>query len=424
MGQEASLPVNEAESLEEQAKFPPSTSTSYNEPVPIGPRSGGTPGGLGGSNRSSRKIMGAMFRHNVSNYGGGQSTQTDYEQKEMARATAMDGNLYMNSDGTSDDFHFNNGNNVYTNNSSNLQQKPSLSSIPARQDNDLLDPTASNSIHSYTEQSPNHVPMEQQSPGLQQSVIGIFQSSAKKGIFSSKGTRNVINTMRNLTMSTGLRKQKEVDNWEKQWDDDDDDSDSESAELGEQIISSLQQQQQHVITPPCEGIQQDQVASLQYSSQVGTLSDSAVASPPFSNLEFQHQQHQSQYQQQQKPQHTDSEIVSMPLSPPRIQHQHLQNATTTMSYASMNKTAFLEDSYATLPVEAEDLLSKPTPSMLSQPQQSGNNSTTTCKDNENVDWDVPVQQSGSKEDNSNKPNVQMFMPMLRVLGKGSFGKVW
>lgn len=53
----------------------------------------------------------------------------------------------------------------------------------------------------------------------------------------------------------------------------------------------------------------------------------------------------------------------------------------------------------------EDLLSKPLPH-----QQQIQDDT--------VEWDSAV-----SPDDSGKPNVQMFMPMLRVLGKGSFGKV-
>ena len=40
-------------------------------------------------------------------------------------------------------------------------------------------------------------------------------------------------------------------------------------------------------------------------------------------------------------------------------------------------------------------------------------------DDDGLEWDTAV----PKSEEERKPDVQMFMPMLRVLGKGSFGKV-
>jgi hypothetical protein len=39
-----------------------------------------------------------------------------------------------------------------------------------------------------------------------------------------------------------------------------------------------------------------------------------------------------------------------------------------------------------------------------------------------LEWDTGGMH-GAEEAGNLKPNVQMFLPMLRVLGKGSFGKV-
>ena len=41
------------------------------------------------------------------------------------------------------------------------------------------------------------------------------------------------------------------------------------------------------------------------------------------------------------------------------------------------------------------------------------------QESDGVEWDTGAQQMPRKE----KPSIEMFLPMLRVLGKGSFGKV-
>jgi hypothetical protein len=38
-----------------------------------------------------------------------------------------------------------------------------------------------------------------------------------------------------------------------------------------------------------------------------------------------------------------------------------------------------------------------------------------------LEWDTGALTTGPEDED--KPNVQMFLPLLRVLGKGSFGKV-
>lgn len=43
-------------------------------------------------------------------------------------------------------------------------------------------------------------------------------------------------------------------------------------------------------------------------------------------------------------------------------------------------------------------------------------------DNDEVEWDT-AEEREEEEDGDDKPRVEMFLPMLRVLGKGSFGKV-
>ena len=61
------------------------------------------------------------------------------------------------------------------------------------------------------------------------------------------------------------------------------------------------------------------------------------------------------------------------------------------------------------------VVTPPTPDLLSSP---------LSPQEETLDWDhFGSQQVSPTEEMGAKPNVQMFLPMLRVLGKGSFGKV-
>lgn len=71
---------------------------------------------------------------------------------------------------------------------------------------------------------------------------------------------------------------------------------------------------------------------------------------------------------------------------------------------------------ATSPVRAQapDLLSAPSPTLALPSLQQSHSS---------LEWERDQVQLKPKVPSYEKPNVQMFLPLLRVLGKGSFGKV-
>lgn len=410
MGQEASVPANYGDSLEEQARAPPSH-TSDGDAINGGNRNGGL---NGQTNRNSRKIMGAMFRHgnNSSSTSGGNgnahnshTNQYDFEQRESSRAAALGGHMYMN-DGTSDDFA--NGSA-----SSSLQQQQ-LHHVASYQEHGPQ--------QGYSEQPNTPVTAPQQSNGSnmqqqqqQQSLVSVLfekQSSAKKGLFSKRG---VINTMRNLTITGALRKQKEVSNWEKQWDEDDDeDDDAESDEAdGDARVSS----------PQHGG--DDHYGAVVSPSPVSSMKSPAATSPPHQSARIQTGleygasiitpvvQNNLQYETTQQPIPGDTSTVSQ-LSPPRTQHHIVSLSSSSPSGELLNK---IQE-----PI-ADDLLSK---SIISADtlisQQLQQQQYHVVEDDSSV-WDSVIQQPPGMEDTESKPSVQMFMPMLRVLGKGSFGKV-
>jgi hypothetical protein len=408
MGQEASVPVNHDDLLEEQARAPPSHTLEGDTSI------GGNRAGLsaGQSNRSSRKIMGAMFRQsnnnigNTSNYGAAShNNQFDYEQREASRAAALGGHIYMN-EGSSDDF--------VNGNSSNDQQhqQQQLHTIVSH-------PHEHGTQQSLPEQPQTPVTVVQQSHGMHQhqSVVGVLfekQSSAKKGLFSSRGTRGVINTMRNLTLTGTIRKQKEVSNWEKQWDEDDDDSEDDDADSDGAGVDARKSSPQHGVgehyvmdagacpaspmklpsttSPPQQSALNQ--SGLEYGESVLT----PIAVQP-NLLSSDLQQHHI----------TASDSGNdMPISPPRIQHQHL-----SLAPVSPPSSIIVQGS------QVEDLLSKPNNSIDSQVEQR----QQYVVEDGHLEWDNDVQHPPGIDDPREKPNVQMFMPMLRVLGKGSFGKV-
>lgn len=91
------------------------------------------------------------------------------------------------------------------------------------------------------------------------------------------------------------------------------------------------------------------------------------------------------------------------LPPSESQHQPLHPHMRPGIDAGLGKTLGMEQHHAHLTASTSD----------SVPQQQ--KSQLSVEDG--VEWDTGAQIS------LEKPNVQMFLPLLRVLGKGSFGKV-
>lgn len=377
MGQEVSVPASQADSLEEQARAPPSTS---NQDHPSRGR------GASGTGRASRKIMGAMFRQNGNNgttSAINQNNHADFEQRESSRAAALGGHIYMN-DGCSDEFV--NGNTIYPQNESQSHLSESgrdldaVSTTPSSTNIGL--PQQNSTEHAQTSFAASQLP--------QHSVVGMLfekQQNAKKGLFANRGTRGVINTMRNLTL-TG-RKQKEATDWEKQWDEDDDDDDSDGIDVAEtnSAPQHLAVQVSPLKLPP-------QSSSLQQSPGSPEGGQVALITPKPSDLLSENS--------------LQSDISEeIPVSPPRNLHQHPCITPSSAEEQSHMNVALHQ--------MAEDLLSKPLEGNIPSADHH------ILAENDNLDWDIDYKVAADEGDD--KPCVKMFMPMLRVLGKGSFGKV-
>lgn len=373
MGQEVSVPANQTDSLEEQAKAAPSTSNV--DHLAVGRAGPGT-------GRTSRKIMGAMFRQSGITSTVSQNNNIDFEQREASRAAALGGHIYI-PDGSIDEYT--NGNTSYTHNELQIQ----LSDSGRDYDTALTTPSASNICppQQNLSEHPQMTSVSQQHSHLTtHSVVGMLfdkQQSAKKGLFANRGTRGVINTMRNLTLTGTLRKQKEATDWEKQWDDDDDD-DSDGLEGADTNGAP-----QHLVAQVSPLKLPPQSSSLQ-TPEARETAPHTMVSPQQSDFLYENS--------------LSSDVPGVsPVSPPRNLQQPpciTPNSTEDRVTVSMHQIA-------------DDLLSKPVEDCL----PSANHQS----EDDNVDWDIDFKVPA--HDNLTKPSVNMFMPMLRVLGKGSFGKV-
>jgi hypothetical protein len=359
MGQEASLPVDGRgvdgidASLEEQAKAPPS---SVNPTIHT----------QKDSKRNKLNIP-HMFQRTAKEHN---HDLESFEQREAARAAASGGNIYLRHDSESEDYSLQKmpsqqadelqmGHTFYQ---PGMQQRADESSKPEAVRHN---PLTTMEGHHAAEMSVLMQAQQQSatSMGHPESTSQLPpphpNASIKKGLFPGRSARGMINSMRNLSIGGALRKQKEINDWEKQWDEDDDDSEDGEA----------QQQQQHggmILRPGMD-------AGHSNSSLL-------LAVPP-------------------PPPALSSHVIPMSTTPPRggttpLQQQHVRFPSAPPS-----------------PIPATDLLSAP-----SSPLQE--------KVGGGLEWDtgialIPQQLSFE----GRKPDVQMFLPVLRVLGKGSFGKV-
>lgn len=362
MGQEASTPMDgrgvdgiEA-SLEEQAKAPPS---SVNPTASFTlPKDGSKRNKLNLPNMFQRTTKDHHLHHNHHDL-------ESFEQREVARAAATGGNLYQDNDDFSlqkmpsqqQSDEFPSGNTYYP-------QESREDEIINPEGAWHLSTTAENS-HTANASSSGVMRAQQhsvsiQTPEFTASQIMHSQPAAgtpdriKKGLFPGRSARGMINSMRNLSIGGALRKQKEIQDWEKQWDEDEDDSDDD------------QQQQQQQLGGG-GGM------TLRPGMDAGHSSSSGLAVPP-------------------PPPAVSSAVC--PQTPPRgtpLQQQHLRYPSAPVS---------------PLP-PAKDLFSAP-------PSPQADRAA-------GFEWDivgVPVPSLDGRQ-----PDVKMFLPVLRVLGKGSFGKV-
>ena len=342
---------------------------SHNAPVSIG--------STGGHRNPGAKIS-AMFRanhhhhhNNPHHHGASKDGIMDeynyYESKETARAAAMGGNLYLNDSGDSADA--NEG--VASGGHAYAPQHSGAAPPPPPQPTNYYDGEPSDAYASHPDattasnaSSSNHNVavgiMFENKPGGGGSKRGLFQ-----GRTHARGAA-LINSMRNLSLRGKQHAQhpkQEVGDWEKQWDEDeDDDSDDDD-----------------------EGVEEGVV-------------DTAHGAP-------QHAQHHA------------GGIHTMR---PGMDVGHSSMSTPTALSAKMGHANQQPHGMAAQQQQPEDLLSKPL----------GNAGDLAAE------WDTSASATGdmaaaaaaaaqieSESDMTAKPDVQMFMPMLRVLGKGSFGKV-
>lgn len=380
MGQEASVPVDGRQaadaSLEEQAKAPPSSvnyATNNSNTAEAGASSSSS------TQKDKRNKFGMFQRggnHQHNHISGNKQhheTPEDFEQREAARAAAAGGHLYgrQESSNSDDDYRLHKMQMTppSTSNSSNNEPIGSTFYQPAIRNDEIAkaeearrEPTLESTIAEMQiyQRAQHNVPL----------ADGSSAPSGKKSMFPGRA-KSMINSMRNnLSIGGALRKKNELQDWEKQWDEDDDDDSDDSG--GEYETAATSRQQQAQIRPGMDaGHSSAGVAQHQQQQQSSSLQQQQPPPPP-PTAQQQQQQHRAAMAKTPPPKQQQSGVPRYPAQP------------------------------VTPPPHARDLLLSPV-----SPDQSA--------------WDMAVSQQ--QQDGGRKPDVQMFLPMLRVLGKGSFGKV-
>jgi hypothetical protein len=353
MGQEASVPEDNGNGLDDQARAPPSATNP--------PDSGQ------GAARPGTKMIGTMIHRAAQSVG-----HKDFEGKEAARAAASSGQMPFT--------QYGNGGTL---------QYPSLQHLTAEEQQHYLQQHHHNTYQHYHQQQqqeqinhsqyPDHNPQHASSSQLpapngsghasSASATGFYAAAVKSGrgkaLMKSMKSLSISNTIRSGVQATAhaaaatatatanavsataaavnanvIKSSKGgASEWETKWDEDDDDSEGEDDENDTNSEAALRA-----------------VASIQV---------------------------------QEKEQHQH-----IPISPGIDDGRSNLSPTTGMASASV------------------------TPAKL--PQQKANVVTPVKNDlsDDGLEWDT-----GAQQDVVSKPNVQMFLPLLRVLGKGSFGKV-
>ena len=382
MGQEASLPMDGRaveEELEEQARAPPST---INPPVMAPGQSQSLIHPFHKEQNKGRKLIHGIMKRSVkgdkngddhNNFNSSNSNSNaqhdleSYEYREGARAAVAGGNVYMRDNITSEDYA--------------LQKMPS-------QQGEMEGPTSFNPASMRSDDSAKAE--ENRKPPMLEAVAAALgrvppsasshqhqqntdypaipnttsgnNNGSKKGLFpAGRSARGMINSMRNLSIGSALRKQKDVQDWEKQWDEDEDDESEEEEDATEE-------------------------QSTIYSSAAAAVPAIKPAFPPRAG------------------------------AVPTLETSFSRGMAAAPSILASDSTDLLSDSTdllsATIAVSTSSS-SAPLSVQQQQQQQVG------------PDWateGLPVLQRETDK-SQRKPDVQMFLPMLRVLGKGSFGKV-
>jgi len=230
----------------------------------------------------------------------------------------------------------------------------------------------------------------------------------------------LINSMRNISLAGAVQRatggnqnqqqqqqQKggNVNDWETRWDEDDDDSDDDAdvAAIGPQhaqypvaaaatttAVTSIQP-----VDPMSHQSVNGGIAAGDADAIIGNGHQYTPSKIPIQQA----QQYQNHHQQQQQ----QPPFASPPAALQQSQKPHLVTATP--------ETPGRND--AAVSASASTLVT----GHLKQPP------ATAMSTQDSLQWDSVPEPQTQKDEADEKPNVQMFLPLLRVLGKGSFGKV-
>jgi hypothetical protein len=250
-------------------------------------------------------------------------------------------------------------------------------------------------------------------------AVNAAQALGKK---SRRAGAGLISSMRNLSLGFGsaitqspsrptsatAARQHQVNEWETRWDEDVDDDeeeeedndDDEEEEVEEEIkvdgiVGGKESQhepeynQTSIHPPPPLHPQMRPDMDSGYASAASAKA--ALISSPMPELQSYPQLRQQHHVPLVSPQ--PASIGSQPLPPP-----HAAYISTPQQKAH-------------LVTATPDTPSLPLPPL------------TVAADDDGVEWDTGMQQGDTQQGLSEKPNVEQFLPLLRVLGKGSFGKV-
>ena len=218
-------------------------------------------------------------------------------------------------------------------------------------------------------------------------------SAPKKGMSFRPSGRGaaLINSMRNLSLGGGMMQRatggpsprgKEVNEWETRWDEDDDDSD------GEDQIPSNTGGANQAAAPNLAPLHAQQLRPGMDAAHSSTsLPPMATAAGAADDVRF---VSPGAAHQARTPSAADSHTQ-------QVQKAHLITATPENDV-----------SHSDVQLVAQQQLQRPQQQSLNRQESE-----------DGIEWDTGMMQDQGYE----KPNVEMFMPLLRVLGKGSFGKV-
>jgi hypothetical protein len=253
--------------------------------------------------------------------------------------------------------------------------------------------------------------------GPQVSVMFEKTPSSKRGFLSGRASARgaaLVNSVRNLTLTGALRKKDAssvstsvvntastnlTNDWEKQWDEDDSDEEEDIT------ASALHAMAQQPPPPPPPTLQDGQQYAMQQQQH--------------------HQQYAMQHQQQQQQQSALPAGMEVGIA--------LQTSTSSMSSYQQYSQPYESNSYmqptssssmvsTQSAISGVDAMSKQ--SSIQQQSQASNDEwvgqqLSASASDDGLEWDTGMV---SPSESGLKPSTQMF-PMLRVLGKGSFGKV-